>query len=227
MAPFQQIFDQIVNALPNIATMLVIVSVGIALAVILRRLLMRLLRFARFNDLAFKAGFTSVLFKANIHQTPSALVANIVYGLVLLTALLMGLTALNLSVTSGVITVFFGWLPKALVAVLVLVVGYLLSKFVGRSVLLAAVNAEVRSARLISFAVQALIMVFTAAVSLEQIGIAQNTIIAAFSILFGGLVLALSIAFGLGGRDLARDFLERQVKRSTGSYDEHHPFSHL
>jgi hypothetical protein len=168
-----------------------------------------------------------VLFKASIHQTPSALAANIVYGLVLLTALLLGLTALNLSMTSTVITVFFRWLPNVLVAALVLVAGYLLSKFIGRSVLLAAVNAEVRSARLISFAVQALIMVFTAAVSLEQIGIAQNTIIAAFSILFGGLVLALSIAFGLGGRDLARDFLERQVKRSGGSYDERHPFSHL
>jgi hypothetical protein len=113
-----------------------------------------------------------------------------------------------------------------MISAIVLVAGYLFSKFVGRSVLLTAVNAELHSAKLISLAVQTLIMVFAAAVSLEQLGIAKNTIIVAFSILFGGLVLSLSIAFGLGGRDLAREFLERRVKRSD-AFSERHPFSHL
>jgi hypothetical protein len=154
------------------------------------------------------------------------LVANIAYGLVLMVTLLMGLTAINVSVTTAVIQRFFGWIPNVMISAIVLVSGYLLSKFTGRSVLLTAVNAEIRSARLISLAVQVLIMVFTIAVSLEQLGIAKNTIIVAFSILFGGLVLSLSIAFGLGGRDLARDFLERRVKTSEG-LAERHPFSHL
>lgn len=227
MNPLEQLRDQVFAFLPNLAVMLIIVAIGIALAVILRKLLGRLLRKIRFNDFAYNVGFTTVLFKANIQHTPAALVANIVYGLVLLATLLMGLSALNLPVTSNLIAAFFGWIPKLIVASVLLVVGYLLSKFIGRSVLLTAVNAEVRSARLISYAVQALIMIFAVAVSLEQIGLAKNTIIAAFSILFGGLVLALSIAFGLGGRDLAKEFLERHVKRSEEGYNEKHPFSHL
>ena len=226
MAPFLEIRSHIVSILPNVFTMAVILVTGFTTGLILRKVLLRLLRFIRFNEAAYNFGLSAALFKANFNQTPSMLVSNIMYGLILILTLLMGLTAINVSVTSAVITRFFGWIPNVMVSVIILVTGYLLSKFVGRSVLLTAVNAEVPSARPISFAVQLLIMVFAVAVSLEQLGIAKNTIIVAFSILFGGLVLALSIAFGLGGRDLARDFLERRVKRSDG-YNERHPFSHL
>jgi hypothetical protein len=227
MNPFRELGDQIMSFLPNLATMLIILAVGIAVAVILRGVLGRLLRAVRFNDLAYNIGFTPVLFKANIHQTPAAVVANIVYGIVLLLTFLLAASALHLTVTSNIVPTFFAWIPNLIVSAVVLAGGYLLSKFIGRSVLLTAVNAEIRSARLISYSVQTLIMLFTISVSLEQIGLAQNTIIAAFSILFGGLVLALSIAFGLGGRDLARDFLERNVRKSEEGYGERHPFSHL
>jgi hypothetical protein len=226
MAPFLEIRSHIVGILPNVLAMFVILAVGTATGLILKKLLMRFLRFIHFNEAAYNSGFTAALFKANFHQTPSMLISNILYGLVLISTLVLGLAAMNVYVTSAVITRFFGWIPNVMISAIILVTGYLLSKFTGRSVLLTAVNAEVHSARVISFAVQVLIMVFAAAVSLEQLGIAKNTIIVAFSILFGGLVLALSIAFGLGGRDLARDFLDRQVKRSD-AYSERHPFSHL
>jgi hypothetical protein len=226
MAPFVEIQNHIISILPKIFTMLVILVTGIATGLILRQVLLRFLRFIRFNEAAYNFGFSAALFKANFNQTPSMLLSNIVYGLVLVLTLLTGLTAINVSVTSAVITRFFGWIPNVMVSVIILITGYLHSKFTGRSVLLTAVNADVPSARAISFAVQALIMVFAVAVSLEQLGIAKNTIIVAFSILFGGLVLSLSIAFGLGGRDLARDFLERRIKRSD-EYAERHPFSHL
>jgi hypothetical protein len=226
MAPFLEILDHVVTMLPNFLAMVVILLLGTSAGLLLRKLLLSILRSLRFNEAAYNSGFTSALFKANFHQTPSMLIANVVYGLVLLTTLLLSLAAMNVYVTSTIITKFFGWVPNVMISVMILVVGYLLSKFTGRSVLLTAVNAEMHSARAISFAVQVLIMVFAVAVSLEQLGIAKNTIIVAFSILFGGLVLSLSIAFGLGGRDLAREFLERRIKRSEG-YAERHPFSHL
>jgi hypothetical protein len=227
MTPLEQIRDEVLASLTDVGVMLIIFVAGIAVALIVRKILVRILRAVRFNDLAYNIGFTTVLFKANIHHTPAVLVANIVYGLLLLTTLLIGLSALNLPQTADVIAAVFLWIPQLVLATILLIAGYLLSKFIGRSVLLTAVNAEVRSARLISYAVQALIMIFTVAVSLEQIGLAKTTIVAAFSILFGGLVLALSIAFGLGGRDLAKDFLERQMKRREEDYKEQHPFSHL
>jgi hypothetical protein len=92
--------------------------------------------------------------------------------------------------------------------------------------LIAAVNAEWAMARFIAQFVQILISFFFISVAVEQIGIARGTIVAAFSILFGGMILALAIAFGLGGRDLAREYLERRLRRSE-TEQERQPFEHV
>ena len=72
------------------------------------------------------------------------------------------------------------------------------------------------------------ILIFTLSLALEQLGIGQNTIVATFSILFGGIVLALAIAFGLGGRHLAKEFLERRfLHKDHKEHEEENQFSHL
>jgi small-conductance mechanosensitive channel len=75
------------------------------------------------------------------------------------------------------------------------------------------VNAGLKSSGRISQAVRALILVFAVVMAFEQLGIGQETMIRAFTIAFGGIVLALALAFGLGGRDQARDFLEKKLKK--------------
>jgi len=227
LAPFQDLMQELWALLPNLFAMVVILGVGIALSLILRSVLLRFLRRTRFDEFAYRAGIVSALFKANLQTIPSSFVANLFYGLSLLLSFLLALSALNLESTSNVVEKLVTFFPNLIVAILVIVAGYLVCKFVGRSVLLTAVNAEVPAARLISYAVQTLIMLFAIAVGLEQIGFARTTIVAAFSILFGGLVLALALAFGLGGRDLAREFLERHMRRPNDSYSERYPFSHL
>jgi hypothetical protein len=121
----------------------------------------------------------------------------------------------------------FVFLPKLIVSILIIIAGYLLSQFLGRSVLIAAVNAEWRAARMAAYSVQTLIVLFTVSVSLEQLGLGRNTIIAAFSILFGGIVFGLAIAFGFGGRHLAREFLEARFKPDGREKEKETPFSHL
>jgi len=75
--------------------------------------------------------------------------------------------------------------------------------------------------------VELLIMIFTLSLALEQLGIGKATIVATFSILFGGIVLGLAIAFGLGGRHLARQFLERRIGQKTEKDQEEERFLHL
>jgi hypothetical protein len=227
IAPFQQLFDQIVAFLPNLFAMVMILVFGITVAVFLHWMLARGLKYSGFDDLARRVGLQAALSKANIHRAPAALAADVVYGFLLLITLLLGLSALNLDATSQMVGGIFATIPKLIVSVIIFFVGYLLSQFLGRSVLIAAVNAEWRAARLISYSIQALILLFTLSVSLEQIGLGRNTIIATFSILFGGIVLGLAIAFGLGGRNLARDFLERRLKRDGAEKQRSQPFSHL
>ncbi len=94
------------------------------------------------------------------------------------------------------------------------------SRLFSRAALLAAVNANVPSPRILSLAVRSIIMVFVLSVVFEELGLAEQTMLVAFGIAFGALMLGLAIAFGIGGRDLARRFLEEKFVRSKKEKDE-------
>ena len=78
--------------------------------------------------------------------------------------------------------------------------------------MIAAVNAGVTFSNLIGKFIKYLILILSATMALEQLGIGKGTIVIAFAIIVGGIVLALAISFGLGGRDLAKDYLEKKIK---------------
>ena len=141
---------------------------------------------------------------------------------------MIGLRTLNENLMSGVFSRFFSYLPNLIIAIFIFIIGFMFSKFIARSVLIGAVNAQIRSAKLLSISVDLLIMIFTLSLALEQLGIGKATIVAAFSILFGGIVLGLAIAFGLGGRHLAREFLDRHLaKKNRKEYEKESTLSHL
>jgi hypothetical protein len=141
---------------------------------------------------------------------------------------MIGLRTLDEAVMSQVFARFFSYLPNLIISIFIFITGFIFSKFIARSVLIGAVNAQIRSAKLLSIAVDLLIMIFTLSLALEQLGIGKTTIVATFSILFGGIVLGLAIAFGLGGRHLAQEFLERRLARKAGKEtEEEERFLHL
>jgi small-conductance mechanosensitive channel len=97
-----------------------------------------------------------------------------------------------------------------LVAMVIVFLGLLAANFFARAALLAAVNSDLPSPHVLSDVVKVLIVVLTISMTFEELGLAEKTILIAFSLVFGSLMLGLAIAFGLGGRDLARQFLERR-----------------
>lgn len=103
------------------------------------------------------------------------------------------------------------YLPNMVVSAVILFFGYVLGSFLGRTSLIAAVNAGIGISGLIGKLVRITVFMLSAAMALEQLGIGRGTVVVAFAIVLGGIVLALAIAFGLGGRDLARDYLENKL----------------
>jgi hypothetical protein len=95
----------------------------------------------------------------------------------------------------------------------ILFFGLLAASFFSRATLLAAVNANVPSPRIVSLAVRSIIIVFVFSIVFEELGLAEQTMLVAFGIAFGALMLGLAIAFGIGGRDLAQRFLEKKFVR--------------
>ncbi|MGH9463847.1 MAG: mechanosensitive ion channel family protein [Vicinamibacteria bacterium] len=212
MEPVRQLLARVLDFLPNVLLMIAILLVGGAFAWLVRAAVRWTLQIASFDTFCERSGIGEMLSKGGVQQTPSQLAARIVFYLIGLVVFFAALSALNIVAISELVSNFFGYLPHLVVAMLIVMVSYLVARFLHRSVLIAAVNANVRQAGLAARAVQAAILIVGFAVALEQLAIGRGVILAAFSIAFGGIVLALALAFGLAGKDLARDLLERNIQ---------------
>jgi small-conductance mechanosensitive channel len=128
--------------------------------------------------------------------------------------LLAGISSLGIAGLQQQISEFFLFLPRFFVALFMIFLGLLAADFFARAALLAAVNSEMPSPQLISDVVRVVIIVLAVSMTFEELGLASKTILIAFAVVSGALMLGLAIAFGLGGQDLARQFLERRFTDS-------------
>jgi hypothetical protein len=137
---------------------------------------------------------------------------------------LIGVSVLGVAGLQEQISRLFLLLPAIFVAILILFLGLVTANFLSRAVLLATVNAGYHSPKLLSWSVRILVWILAVSMALEEIEIARQTVVAAFSIVFGALMLAMAIAFGLGGRHLARRFLERLLgQKEKEKHEEPQP----
>jgi hypothetical protein len=210
--------------LPRMVTTLAIILVGWLIAMLLRTLVRALVGWARINVAAERFGVAPLLRTADLPPA-DALVGAIVFWLVWIGFLLSGIDVLGFESLQGLIESFWAFVPRLLVAVVILVVGFVVANFAWRATLLAAVNARVPSPRLLSGAVRWLILILTGAMALEQIAVARTVVLTAFAIAFGALSLAVAIAFGIGGSGIAKRIVEHQFpEQPRSSADE---ISHL
>ena len=138
------------------------------------------------------------------------LMCRLVFWVTWFVFMLAGLSALDIVGLQEHISLFLLFLPRLFVAVLIFFIGMIVASFLSRAALLAAVNAHLPSARVVAYSIRTIVLLLTFSMAIEEIGIAERTILIAFSILFGAVMLGLAIAFGLGGQDLARRALERR-----------------
>ncbi len=222
--PAMRLFHQIGLALAPLVTVLLILVVGALLAYVVRRVVFRLLTLMKFDRFADNAGFASGILRTRAFATPSDFGARAAQGAVWLFMVLLALSAANTAVTEALVARFVNYIPNLVTATMVLLLGALLSNFLARSTLLAAVNAQWAGARALAAVVRVLGLLLTGVIVLEQLGIGQTAVIVTFAILFGGVVIAAAIAFGLGARDLARDWLRENLKPQAS---EEETFHHL
>lgn len=215
------------TSLPSLLALLIIIAVGVVIGWLLKIAAREILKGVGFDRLLYRTGLTALLEKGDVKRKPSELIAAVLFWIVVFVSVLAGLEAINVEAVDRVAEGFFAYLPHLVLAIFIFIVGYLLMIFVGRTVLIAAVNARLKFARLLSVGVQIIIMTFTIAMTVEELGIATSIIVVAFSIMFGGLILALSLAFGLGARDLARGWMERRFGKDLERDEETDEFSHL
>jgi Mechanosensitive ion channel, conserved TM helix len=205
--------------LPRLIVMLIFAFVGWMIAYVAKVLLLSVLRLVKFDKLSENTGASQLLTKAALPSS-SELLGRFVFWVAWLGFILLGVNMLGVLGLQEQIAWFFLFLPRLFVALFIMFFGLLAAGFFSRAALLAAVNADLPSPRLLSTSIRAMIIVFVLSVVFEELGLAQQTMLVAFGIAFGALMLGLAIAFGVGGQDLARRFLERRFVRGKKEENE-------
>jgi hypothetical protein len=205
--------------LPRLIVMLILAFLGWLIAYVVKVVTRGILRLIKFDKLSENAGASELLTNAAL---PSAteILSRFVFWVTWLGFILLGVSVLGILGLQDQIARFFLFLPRLFVAMFIMFFGLLAASFFSRAALLAAVNANVRSPRILSFAVRSIIIVFVLSVVFEELGLAEQTMLVAFGIAFGALMLGLAIAFGIGGRELARRFLEEKFVRGKKEENE-------
>jgi hypothetical protein len=179
----------------------------------------------KFDRLVAGTGFSGAIERTGLFRSASEFGARVAQGTVWVLIILFALSAAGTEVTDALVARFVNYIPDFVTAVLVLLLGSAVSQFLSRSALLAAVNAQWAGARFLAGGVRVLLMSLTVVVALEQLRIGRTALLVSFAILFAGIVIASAVAFGLGGRDLARQWLESRVRSEPPA--ERDPLQHL
>jgi hypothetical protein len=219
-----RVLSQLAGLLPGVVALIVAVLFSALVAGVLYFVLRRTLAGIEFDERLSRWGLGS-LADWSPAKSPSLLVARVVCWTVILVGFLVGLAAFDSTITSQLAYRLFAYLPNVAAAVLVLLIGNIVARFLARSVLIGAVNMNLEYARVLSAGVKWLILVLTIAIALDHLSIGGNIVRLAFGILFGGIVLALALAVGLGSKELVTRSLEREATRRPA--DSEQPFRHL
>jgi hypothetical protein len=211
--------------LPGLAALILALLVSAVVAWILAAVVRRVLASLHFDERLGGWGVAS-LAEWSPMKSPTRLISRSVGALVMVSGFLVGIAAFDLDWTYLFVQKMFAYIPDVLAALLVLFVGNVLARFLGRSVLIGAVNLNLQYARFLSIGVKWIVIVLAFAMALDHLRIAQGIVELAFGILFGGIVLTLALAVALNSKDLITKSAERDVKKASSEAVED-PLRHL
>jgi hypothetical protein len=209
-----RVLSLLIAVLPGILAFFVSLAVFTVIGMVISAVLRRGLSWVRFDDRLTTYRGSGDWTPTN---SPTAIVARGSFWACVLLGLIIGVSAFDASyATAASLPIsLLPYLTHAVGAILLLIAGTLIARFLARSVLIGAVNAQLQYSRFLSLGVKWLVLVLTAAMVLDHLEVGGVVVELAFGILFGGIVLTLSLAIGLGSRDLVSRSLESRVERST------------
>ncbi|OIQ85058.1 hypothetical protein GALL_331040 [mine drainage metagenome] len=207
LGSLNQFWLQVINFLPRLLAVVVILFAGWLIARASKAGTRRLLELAHFDKIASRSGLEAFLKHDEIDLTLAGIISQVVYWMVILLFIITAANALGLNEVSRMLQALAGYLPEVIVAILVMIFGTLLGRFVNRLVFTWLYGINFSGALAVSTSAEYAIQIFALFVALEQLGLGTKILTALFVIVFGAISLALAIAFGLGGREWAADII--------------------
>jgi flagellar biosynthesis protein FliQ len=209
LEPLRMFLRQAGDFLPRLGLAVLVVIAGWILAKMTRFAIARGLRAINFNVLTERAGIDGFLRDGGIQADTTEILALLAYWLVVLAALVIGFNGLGLTYITDLLGRVLLFVPKVMVALLILAFGAYFARFIGNAIGAYFRNVRLQDADLLGKLAQYAIVTFVVLIALDQVNIGGDIIRQTFLIVLAGVVFALALAFGLGGKDWAAEMLER------------------
>jgi flagellar biosynthesis protein FliQ len=209
LAPVRAFLVQAADFVPRLILALVVILVGWLLAKAARFAIVKGLRAVNFHIVTQRAGLDGFLRDGGIAADTTEIIGLVIYWLVILGALVVGFNSLGLTYVTDVLGRVILFVPKVLVALLVLAFGAYFARFIANAITAYCRNVHIQDAELLGRLAQYAIVTFVVLIALDQVNIGGDIVRQSFLIILAGLVFALALAFGLGGKEWAAELLER------------------
>ena len=209
LEPLHVILLQVGAFMPRLALAIIAVLVGWLLAKAARYTLVKALRAINFNVLTERAGLDEFLRQGGIRSDTTDLFGVLVYWLVILAALVIAFNTLGLNYITELLRQVVMFVPRLMVALVILAFGAYFARFISGAVMAYCRSTGMQDADLLGRLAQYAILAFVVLIALEHMQIGGEIVRYSFLILLAGSVLALALAFGLGGKAWAAEMLER------------------
>jgi small-conductance mechanosensitive channel len=207
-------WTQLASFVPQLLVALALLFIGWILAKLARSGVRRLLVALKFDKITEKSGLEAFMQHAELELSVAGVLSNLVYWLIILVMIVTVANSLGLQMVADLFNKVVLYIPNVIVAILVLVFGTILARFINRLVFAWLNNMEFDGALTVSTFSEYAMMVFVFFIAMEQLQIANELLTAAFIIAFGAVGLAFAIAFGMGAKDWAGRVIEKIANNS-------------
>jgi hypothetical protein len=216
LEPVRVFMVELGHFLPRLLLALAILVAGWLVAKGLKLGADKALRAINFNVLTEKAGVDAALRQGGVSLDMTAIIGVLVYWAIVLTTLVVAFNTLGLTQVTDLLQQILLFLPKVIVGLLLLVIGAYFARFVATSIEAYCRNVGIADGAVLGQLAFYAIMVFVVLTALEQLNLTGELLRSSFLIILAGVVLALALAFGLGGQKAAADMLERWRAQREG-----------
>lgn len=209
LEPVRVFLIQLGEFLPKLALAIGVLIAGWLLAKFARFAIVKALRAVNFNVVTERAGLDGFLQQGGIESDTTGIFGLLAYWLVILAALIIGFNSMGLTYITGLLGEIVRFVPNVIVALLILAFGAYFARFVGNTVITYCRNIGIQDADMLGKLAQYGIMTFVVLIALDQVNVGGDIVRQSFLIILAGVVFAMALAFGLGGRAAAEELIDR------------------
>lgn len=214
LSSLNQFWIQLINFVPKLLAVIVILFFGWIMAKLVRTAVKRILVLVQFDNFAEKSGLEAFMSSGNVNVTLSGVISQVIYWLVIIMFVITGANMLGLTEVAQLLHNLASYLPRIILAILVMIFGTLLARFINRLIFAWLHSIKFERALVVSTTAEYGIQILALFIALEQLGIGVQLINSLFVIVFGAIFFALALAFGLGGREWAARMIDELSKKN-------------